>query len=1820
MSTTQVEERVIGLRFDNKDFEKNVKSSINVLDKLQYTILGLRSGASNILLFASSLRNITFTPIANGIQSSIGKLMALTAALTGVGNVATDVYHKMTALVQSMGIGQQGAVGWQKYADYTESIQTIMAATRKEEESEEDALERVNEQLERLLWFTDETSYNLTDMTSNIGKFTSQGVDLEDAVVAMQGIALWSAKAGQGTQQASRAMYNLSQSLGMGAVRLQDWMSIENANMATKEFKELAIQAGLAEGTLKKVGDEIQTIGGEAVTFQNFRDTLSENWLSTDTLMRVLKQYGDFANKVRELQEEKGILASEAIEILKAETLSAEDEFGLAAFEAGQAAITFKQAIDSVGDAVSTNFMRIYQAIFGNFLEAKELWTDFSEELWNIFAGPVSTVADVLERFDELGGTNKLLNQFWRIWNSIADVVTAVKETILEAFGLAELSEKGFIDTLAFKLIKIGEVIHGWVNEFTFFVNGILDRDDIWANLTNFFEGLISAFNVIKKFVSDVLGRFVNPAVKQSNDIFAILTGVLSKMGDIFKFIEEYVEETDLFNSIFDNIAEVVDKVAESLKKIKVTILSTLEKFSKNPLIQSASKKIAGDLPDRLTAFGDTAERTANIADIAGDVIVDAIDKVTDAITVSIPWFIRFWQFIERVFTEGKEIFGYIKHYGNLLVDAIKQVFGMLNKTTGEMIDSFNKNFSFGDLLDATPIANFIKSIVSSLGMMVGDTVQYYNTLYESKGAVTMYQKIMYTIADIILQSMNAFEPVLAKLAGWFGAKNLTELMPSLFEAVLMVIGVVKLIQLLFAKQNADMQEARNEVVQSNVWWLELIKLPSSIAALLSSFQKIVDPFKDYAKMIATAFKQLFIISMAVAIIQAIGIMALATFALSLLPWNKLLITAGIIIPSFAGIIIGTIFVLSSMIKSFEKKGYIQMEKKLLRMSVFIYAIGITFLMMAAALGILVLLPWDSTNWSAVQVGIAVMMGTLFGAVALLARIASISNNEENQMFAMAAISVALAASVLIIAIAMKKISKIDPERLTASAVVVMAVLGLIAIIQFVATAADKYNSEDVYYALGISSIMMASAVMISAFALSKIAEIDQGKLKSSGIAMGIIFLAISAFIAGLTGLSKLITSGEDSTKQFAMLMVLTGIMCIVVLAIATALAKIASTNATSKKVLEEAGAISLMIAVIGGVIIGMTMLVEKLNQGQVRTMMAVTGSLASMIATVALLAYAMGKVSETIDVNKLWALVGALTVMILVIGLVVFALTFIFTKVAESSSKGAMVVGILALVGGIIATILLAIGLIVFGVGLVLKSFVDLANLSDKAATQLQHVMSILAGAISGVIAEIFDGIDEGLSKMFGIEGKLGPTIVEFVLNIFMTIIDKLSNSGILGKLKVFLTKLAHTIGAFVKDNHEIITETLSIMINDILFLLETHGPKFLEILDKLLTQMADNLNNLLAIRGTMLLMTFNTLLAILFKILKETRNNLMDLVFGTIDLFLIRLGISALGFGLAAGNIVFAFIDGLLLAINERAPILMEELALTVINLINALADTIDNNADELIKAIERLLDSLYNAFTKWIAAEVKIGGKLYSIGSNIVIGVINGIRSKIPFLNGIISNIANSSIVKTFCDKLGINSPSTVFKGFGENIDQGLGIGITDGIGTIKDKVSELAKLIIGDFASSFGDPKSIISGFMSGLAEGLMGDITSKFNINDLMGEFSNLNPVITPELDLSNIEGGAAKISDLINPDDIDLVSENFTRPSNGMDAVTMQNGLDAMMKKMQNYIDVQNYNNNKPKDNVTVVLDGDAKKMLKVVKVENNKQYKATGVDQLAHA
>lgn len=487
-----VEERVVEMRIDHDKFESGANKTISTLERLEKA-LHLKSDTSALDALEKSVNNFDASPMTSGIEKIQASFSALEIIGMRVISNLTDSIYNFTAKTIKEFTVDPIAQGFQKFGEKTTAVATLTAQGYE--------LEKVTSLMEELNWFTDETSYNFTDMVGNIAKFTATGQDLDASTTAMEGIALWAALSGQNATKASMAMYQLSQAMGKGALKYDDYKSIQNASMDTQEFRKQAAAAATELGVLRQVGEDTWEVIGKNKSFDLAglfsSDALSRTlWFNSDVMMKVFNQYSKAANEIHRYQLDNDLdTASAAMEQLRleAEATAKElgitldeafqivgynvDEFSLKAFEAGQQARTWGDVVDSVKDAVSTGWMNTFESLFGNTNETIKFMTDLANEFYDIFAEGGNIRNEILkiafggseaeasrekalkgwEKFEEqLASTGHTVEEFEQAYHDVArtipeanlESVIAQYGSIKEAFANGAISAEVFNDIL----------------------------------------------------------------------------------------------------------------------------------------------------------------------------------------------------------------------------------------------------------------------------------------------------------------------------------------------------------------------------------------------------------------------------------------------------------------------------------------------------------------------------------------------------------------------------------------------------------------------------------------------------------------------------------------------------------------------------------------------------------------------------------------------------------------------------------------------------------------------------------------------------------------------------------------------------------------------------------------------------------------------------------------------------------------------------------------------------------------------------------------------------------------------------------------------------------------------------------------------------------------------------------------------------------------------------------------------------------------------------------------------------------------------------
>lgn len=407
MSRT-VDERVVEMRFDNKQFESGVQTSLSTLEKLKRG-LDLDGAAKGFDQLSTAAKKCDMSAIGRSVETVQAKFSAFeVVAMTALSNITNSAVNAGKRLLSSLTI-EPVSTGFNEYELKMGSIQTIMASTG-------ESLDKVNQKLDELNRYSDRTIYSFSDMTTNIGKFTNAGVKLDDAVAAIQGVSNVAAVSGANANEASRAMYNFAQALSAGYVKLIDWKSIENANMATVEFKTQLLESAVAAGTLTKTADGMyKTLAKGTVIDAThlFNDSLQEQWMTTEVLTETLKDYAD-------------------------ETT----EIGKKASAAAQDVKTWTQLLDTLKESAQSGWAETWQLVAGDYEEAKATLRTFSEFFSSIIDGSAEARNALLEGalMSSWGQIKNRVNETGISVDSFRDTLRETAESSVE--GLDKIIEE----------------------------------------------------------------------------------------------------------------------------------------------------------------------------------------------------------------------------------------------------------------------------------------------------------------------------------------------------------------------------------------------------------------------------------------------------------------------------------------------------------------------------------------------------------------------------------------------------------------------------------------------------------------------------------------------------------------------------------------------------------------------------------------------------------------------------------------------------------------------------------------------------------------------------------------------------------------------------------------------------------------------------------------------------------------------------------------------------------------------------------------------------------------------------------------------------------------------------------------------------------------------------------------------------------------------------------------------------------------------------------------------------------------------------------
>ena len=1237
----ELDKRVVRMEFDNSKFEKNVKQSQETLKKLDEQ-LEFKDGSKGIEKVEASLSHFQIV------------------AFTVINRITNKIIDLGVNFVKALSVDNISA-GWTKFGQKTTSVATLAAQkikiAGKEIEDAGEKMKVINDQLDKLNFFSDETSYNFTDMIDNIGKFTAAGRSLDESVNAMMGIANWAALSGQNASVASRAMYQLSQALGKGYVQLIDWRSIGTANMDTQEFRETVLQTAVDIGELTKAGNEFITKTGKKFTLEQFTESLSSKWFTNDVLLKTLSKYSSAVQDVYEIASKEGISATEVLEKYGDQF----DKFGIKAFKAAQEARTFTDVINATKDAVSTGWMTTAEQIFGGYEDAKNLWTELANELYGIFAEGGNFRNEVLNLWNTLEGRKDIFGEhgssnqgaFWNIYDAIIAIKDLIKDAWSGVFNSSDFtSETERAQDLASKLKEITSQIREITSRV---LNNIRNNIELKAVLS----GLANTVGILVSLLKAAYFA-ISPIVYAAKDLAKYLFNRIAAFGLNMKKVQSVTENINrVASKLYYSISNIVEYINPTgiLDSVIDTLSGILQELSKFDIINAIADWVK-DFIDAMKSAGGTSESVQNIlgglASIIrvigklvievtkiiskyvlpiASIIIDTVSKVAgflSGLLVTILGFVG--DFITQL---SNLILGKSSEFGELgddIKNFVTDMLARLKKLSPVLKSIVSITKTFVDLILLLPKA-IDKLFVNFTGKTFGENiVAFFDNL--AKSISNLYNKIQNGIGG--KGSDNLFDPII-NLANGISSflKGIWSILSGIISLTGTIIGAVGKILSGIGGVLQDISKFANgvELKQTTKALLTIVTILATITAigwiiyslfygiksLLAPVQYVMENVGDTIYNLGKAMKNKSIAD----IINSVGefLKSIAFLMLSL--------SASI-----------------AVIAAIPENGFIRGVVTIGVFSVIISALAITLTVLSAKLKTLQLAQKTLVKTAKTFTGHSATQS--YTTISEVARVL---------------MSIGLA--IVEFAIAVKIIASLNTtESWSAAGMLTLFMIAISVIaIELVKHAPKEKDAKALAKNTSVLKKMikligtMAFSLMIISKSIAKLASVDTMKMWNAFAAMGLIIVLISAFVIELAKVSK--TKKGESTANFKGVASIFLAISVLALSILKFVKNVSGMD--EGKLWYGIGVLSAILTILAvfvGLIELVTVLTSKLNkkgsklEGLVTVTYTQYDGIAAMFASMSVLLLSISStlsiLSNIGDHTKLWSSVGAISTLLI--------------------------------------------------------------------------------------------------------------------------------------------------------------------------------------------------------------------------------------------------------------------------------------------------------------------------------------------------------------------------------------------------------------------------------------------------------------------------------------------------------------------------------------------------------------------------------------------
>ena len=1370
----QIDQRVVQMQFDNAQFERNVSTTMSTLDKLKQKLnfKGTATGLENV---NAAAKKVDMSGLSNGVGAVHAKFSALEVmGVTALANITNSAVNAGKRIAAALTIDPV-KTGFQEYETQINATQTILANTQ----SKGTTINDVNKALAELNEYADKTIYNFTEMTRNIGTFTAAGVDLETSVSAIQGIANLAAVSGSTSQQASTAMYQLSQALASGTVKLMDWNSVVNAGMGGEVFQNALKETARIHGVAidKMIEDE-----------GSFRETLKNGWLTSEILTETLNNFTLAAEEGSEQWEkykrslmDKGYSEAQAIELLK---------MANTATDAATKVKTFTQLWDVMKESAQSGWAQTWKILVGDFEQAKSMLTPLADYLTK-FINKMSEARNILLE-------KALDNPFADLLKKVTSVTGATEEMA------GAVKDYGAI---------VDDVLRGD------FGNG----QDRWAKLTE------AGYDWAK--VQNIINERLGSAVRHTEQLAETQESANNTQ---VKTVEQLLEMTDAQLKTIgftDKEIEGLRQLEEQSKKTGIPIkdlIADMDQLSGRSLLMNSFKNVGRSLIAIFKAMKDAwvgifppmqAEQLYNM--------IAALHKFSTHLVVSEETADKLKRTFKGVFAIIDIITTVVGGAAKIAFKAFTQVLGMFNMDildfTAMVGDAIVKFRDWIDSsLDFTKAFEFIAPYVK---LATGAIKNFLASVQESEGFEN-FTDILKSIGDAIggwIGGIKDAENIPRYLVGGLvnGLKSGVKLVWN--AALELGLGIWESICTFFDMHSPSrkMEGAGENIIAglvngirggaSAVWaciknigsiimeglnkidWGAILvagfgagmlvlgkKFVDVLDKFAAPFEKIGDMFggigsffEDLGKGLKKNFeakalerKSNALKNMAI----AIGILAVSVALLSKLDPGGLVMGIGAL-----AVLAGVIVALSKAVDKLGPKGAVELGK----LSVILLSVS----------GALLIMSWAVNKLSAVSIddlakGV-VAVGLLGGIIVGLIAATKLFNKDATKI---GGTLLAMSASMILLALTIKLIAGMESNALAKGLLVVSAFAGIFAALSLVTKLFQKDAAS-----MGMTMLKMALAIKVMVIVAKLVAGMEPRELVKGGV----VIAAFGVMLAGLVGLTKLFN--KDAAKIGGTLLGMAaaiGVM-VVVAKLATTMsmsdvvkgtlvitafgslcvALVASMSLVKGNDLKRVGSTLLMMSLSIGIMAGVAALLglvklDNLAQGIIAVglltglmvaMTKATQSARDIKGTMVGIAIAIGVIAAAvavlsfIDPTKLAPAVAAITILMGAFALIVKS-TQSFKGLKSMWSNLIPLLAVVVLLGGIVAALSL-----IPNVETALQASTAIALLMASMAVSLSLISKIGPSAMAGigaiallglVVAEL--GVILGLMAYFDVNPSI--------------------------------------------------------------------------------------------------------------------------------------------------------------------------------------------------------------------------------------------------------------------------------------------------------------------------------------------------------------------------------------------------------------------------------------------------------------------------------